>query len=71
MDITEIKKLPKAKQILLAQDIWDSLEKDGIELTDEVRAELDSRLKHHNSGKAKYYSLEESRARNAAVRNGK
>ena len=69
MNIKEIKKLPKAKQILLAQDIWDSLEKDGIELSNEIKSELDSRLKHHSSGKAKYYSLEESRKRNTAIRN--
>ena len=70
MDITEIKKLPKAKQILLVQDIWDLLEKDALELTDEIKAELDNRLKHHNSGEGKYYTLEESRKRNAERRNG-
>ena len=45
MDIEEIKKLPKAKQILLVQDIWDSLGKDkDFELSEEVKAELDGRL---------------------------
>lgn len=70
MDIQEIKKLPIAKRILLVQDIWDSLEaKEDIQLTEEVKAELDSRIEHHKSGKATYYTLEESRARNAKVRN--
>ncbi|WP_373518687.1 addiction module protein, partial [Pricia sp.] len=45
MDIKEIKKMPVATRILIAQDIWDSIEdKDGIELTDEIKAELDSRI---------------------------
>lgn len=70
MDIQEIKKWPKVKRILLVQDIWDSLEdKEDIELTEEVKTELDSRIEHHKSGKATYYTLEESRERNAKVRN--
>lgn len=71
MDINEIKKLPKAKQILLAQDIWDSLEKDkDIVLSDETKAELDRRIALDDSGTGTYYSLEESRKRNAKLRNG-
>ncbi|HZJ36055.1 MAG TPA: addiction module protein [Gillisia sp.] len=70
MDINEIKKMPVATRILIAQDIWDSIEdKDGIELTDEIRAELDSRIERHKSGEATYYSLEESRERNTKFRN--
>ncbi|MBW8245189.1 addiction module protein [Muricauda oceani] len=70
MDIQDIKKMPVAKRILIAQDIWDSIEdKDSIELSDEMKTELDSRIDHHKSGGAKYYSLEESRKRNAKLRN--
>lgn len=71
MDIQEINKLSRTKRILLVQDIWDSLEdKEDIQLSEEVKAELDSRIEHHKSGKAKYYTLEESRERNSKVRNG-
>ena len=71
MDIKEINKLSRTKRILLVQDIWDSLEdKEDLELSEEVKAELDRRIEHHESGKATYYSMEESRARNAKLRNG-
>jgi len=70
MDIKEIKKMPVAMRILIVQDIWDSIEnKDGIELSEEIKAELDSRIERHESGEATYYSLEESRERNAKFRN--
>lgn len=70
MDINEIKKLSKAKQILLVQDIWDHLAKDTLELTDEIKVELDKRLEHHRSEGSKYYTLKESRKRNAKRRSG-
>jgi len=71
MDIQEINKLSRTKRILLVQDIWDSLEdKQDIELPEEVKTELDSRIEHHKSGKATYYTLEESRERNNKIRNG-
>jgi putative addiction module component (TIGR02574 family) len=67
----DIKNIPVAKRILLAQEIWDSIEdKQEIELSDEIKVELDNRIERHNSGKGKYYDLEESRARNAKLRNG-
>ena len=70
MSIQEINKLSRTKRILLVQKIWDSLEdKQGIELSEEVRIELDSRIEHLKSGKAKYYTLEESRGRNNKIRN--
>ena len=69
MDIQDIKKIPRAKRILLVQEIWDSLEhKEDLELSDEVKAELDHRLARHESGEATYFSLEEVREKLAKVR---
>jgi len=59
MDIQEIKKMSQSKRILLAQEIWDSIDGDSIELTDAIKKELDSRLERHNKGGAKYYTLAE------------
>ena len=72
MDIQEIKKLSASKRILLAQEIWDSIEdkEQEIELTDEIKTELDRRLERHKSGEAKYYSLEEVREKIAKKRDG-
>ncbi|GMN12115.1 hypothetical protein MTsPCn9_34480 [Croceitalea sp. MTPC9] len=69
MDIQDIKKIPRAKRILLVQEIWDSLEhKEDLELSDEVKAELDHRLARHESGEATYFSLEEVREKLAKLR---
>jgi len=60
MDLTEIKKMPPAKRILVVQEIWDSIaEKEEIELTDETKAELDRRLERHRSGEAEYFTLKD------------
>jgi len=59
MDIQEIKKMGQSKRILLAQEIWDSIDGDSIELTDAIKKELDSRLERHKEGGTKYYTLAE------------
>lgn len=70
MEIKDVRNIPVVKRILLAQEIWDSIkDKQEIELSDEIKVELDNRIERHNSGKRKYYSLEESRTRNAKLRN--
>lgn len=71
MDIKELKKMPVAKRILLAQELWDSIDdgdKQKMNLSDEIKAELDNRIEHHRSGKATYYTIEEIRERNAKKR---
>ena len=73
MDIKELKKIPVAERILLVQELWDSIEHEGkqeIDLSNEIKAELDKRIDRHRSGKAKYYTVEEVRERNAKRRNG-
>ena len=60
----EILKMPTDKKILLANDIWDSISnKQELELSDDIKAELDNRIERHESGEAKYYTLEEIRER--------
>lgn len=53
MNINDINKLPLSKQILL---IWVNLEKKNLELMEEVKSELDSRLEHQRDGNVKYYT---------------
>lgn len=62
MDIQEIKKMSQSKRILLAQEIWDSINEDSIELTDAIKKELDNRLERHRLGKANYHTLDEVKA---------
>ena len=59
MDIKEILKMSASRRILLAQEIWDSVPENSIELSDSIKQELDIRLKIHDSNEMKYYTLEE------------
>jgi len=59
MDIKEILKMSASRRILLAQEIWDSVPENSIELSDSIKQELDNRLKIHDSNEMKYFTLEE------------
>lgn len=59
MDIKEILKMSASRRILLAQEIWDSVPENSIELSDSIKQELDNRLKIHDSNEMEYYSMEE------------
>ncbi len=59
MDIKEILKMSASRRILLAQEIWDSVPENSIELSDSIKQELDNRLKIHDSNEMEYYTMEE------------
>lgn len=59
MNIKEILKMSASRRILLAQEIWDSVPENSIELSDSIKQELDNRLKIHDSNEMKYFTLEE------------
>ena len=59
MDIKKILKMSTSRRILLAQEIWDSVPENSIELSDSIIEELDNRLKLHNSKEMEYYTLDE------------
>lgn len=61
MNIQEIKNLSQAKKIVLVQDIWEDINKDSLELTDAIKAELDSRLERHEKGEGSNFTLEEAK----------
>jgi putative addiction module component (TIGR02574 family) len=59
MKIKDIKKYSNAEKIILAEQLWDSVAKKEIELSDEIKKELDNRLQIIEEGKTKYYSWNE------------
>lgn len=59
MNIKEILKMSASRRISLAQEIWDSVPENSIELSDSIKQELDNRLKIHDSNEMKYFTLEE------------
>lgn len=56
MKIKDIKKFSNAEKIILAEQLWDSVAKKEIELSDEIKNELDHRLHIIEEGKTEYYS---------------
>ncbi len=59
MDIKKYLKMSTSRRILLAQEIWDSVPEDSIELSDSIKEELENRLNLHNSNDMKYFTLDE------------
>ncbi len=66
MDIKEILKMSASRRILLAQEIWDSVPENSIELSDSVKNELDNRLKIHDANEMEYYTIDEVKNKLAA-----
>jgi len=56
MKIRDIKKYSAAEKIVLAEQLWDSVAKKEIEISDEIKKELDNRLQIIEEGKTEYYS---------------
>jgi len=59
MKIKDIKKYSTAEKIILAEELWDSVAKKEIELSDEIKNELDCRLQIIEEDKTEYYTWNE------------
>ena len=56
MKIKDLEKFSDAEKIALAEELWDSVSKKELELTIEVKKELDQRLQLVAEDKTKYYT---------------
>ncbi|WP_395054162.1 addiction module protein [Flavobacterium sp.] len=59
MKIKDLKKYSTAEKIALAEELWDSVGKKDIELSQEIKNELDIRLKNLEEGKTELYTWNE------------
>lgn len=59
MEIKNLSKYSNAEKIVLAEQLWDSVSKGDLEISDEVRKELDIRIKNLEEGKTELYTWEE------------
>lgn len=59
MEITNLSKYSNAEKIVLAEQLWDSVSKDELEISYDVKKELDIRIKNLEEGKTELYSWEE------------
>lgn len=59
MEIKNLNKISTAEKIVLAEQLWDSISKKEIEISSEIKSELDYRLQKVEEGTTEYYTWDE------------
>lgn len=59
MGIKNLSKYSNAEKIVLAEQLWDSVSKNELEISDDVKRELDIRIKKIEEGKTELYTWDE------------
>ena len=54
-----LSKYSNAEKIVLAEQLWDSVSKKELEISDELKRELDIRLQNLEEGKSELYTWDE------------
>ncbi|GEC73401.1 putative addiction module component, TIGR02574 family [Flavobacterium flevense] len=68
MEIKNLSKYSDAEKIVLAEQLWDSVSKKDLEISDEVKRELDIRIQNLEEGKTELYTWEEVKNHLKAIR---
>jgi putative addiction module component (TIGR02574 family) len=69
MEIKNLSKYSTAEKIVLAEQLWDSISKKDLEISDELKIELDIRLKNLEEGKSELYTWDEVKTHLKSIRN--
>lgn len=69
MEIKNLSKYSDAEKIVLAEQLWDSVSKKELEISDELKRELDIRLQNLEEGKSELYTWDEVKAHLKSIRN--
>lgn len=59
MKIKDLDKYTNAEKILLAEELWESVSKDKLELSDAMKQELDRRISLVEEDKTEFYTWED------------
>ena len=59
MKIKDLDKYTNAEKILLAEELWESVSKEKLELPDAVKQELDRRISLVEEEKTEFYTWED------------
>lgn len=59
MKIKDLDKYTNAEKILLAEELWESVSKDKLELSDAMKQELDRRITLVEEDKTEFYTWED------------
>lgn len=68
MEIKNLSKYSDAEKIVLVEQLWDSVSKKELEISDELKRELDIRLQNLEDGKSELYTWDEVKAHLKAIR---
>jgi putative addiction module component (TIGR02574 family) len=71
MEIKNLSKYSNAEKIVLAEQLWDSISKNELEISDELKKELDIRLQNFEEGKTELYTWDEVKNHLKSIRNEK
>jgi len=59
MDIKEIKKLGVGQRISMIKEIWDSIDKEEVQVTEAQKLEVRERMERYKRGESKFFTWEE------------
>jgi len=68
MKVKDLDRYSNAEKIILAEQLWDSVSKNDLEISDDVKKELDLRLKNLEEGKTELYSWDEVKTHLKSIR---
>ncbi|WP_406844601.1 addiction module protein [Flavobacterium soyae] len=68
MQIKNLSKYSNAEKIVLAEQLWDSISKEYLEISDDIKKELDIRIQNLEEGKTELYSWDEVKAHLKSLR---
>lgn len=68
MTMIDISKYSNSEKILLAEALWDSIDKEKITVTEEIKDEIDNRINLLQEGKTELYSYEDIKKKLAKLR---
>jgi len=68
MEIKNLSKYSNAEKIVLAEQLWDSVSKKELEISDELKRELDIRLQNLEDGKSEIYTWDEVKKQLKSIR---
>ncbi len=68
MEIKNLSKYSNAEKIVLAEQLWDSISKKELEISDELKRELDIRLQNLEEGKSELYTWDEVKKHLKSIR---
>lgn len=69
MELNNLSVYSNAEKIILAEQLWDSISKNEVEISNEIKIEVDKRIKNLEEGKTELFSWDEIKNHMKKIRN--